>query len=483
MRTIQFREFVGFVLGPITDPDKKTSSQGDSLLPLDGLRGLAVLIVIASHTSAFGMAGQGGIGVFLFFMLSGFVLTVPFARRNELSISWHETWRFFVNRILRIYPAYTVAVLIIARQLDEGGAWIAYSLAMKLGWFHLWTVLEEVRFYLYFPLVIFAVSLLKTRLMQCAGLVVLIVVARLLLKQTSPVYLWLFMAGILACLIYETDSVKRLMRTPVAQKLLGILSFAALAFIVFSAPEMRLQTHLERYMHDSIVPELWCFVFAVLLFGVMFAPNSVAAKWMSSWHMRNIGLLSYGLYLFHVPVRTVMYARGLDNAGLFFATFAVTYVVAYVSYITIEKPFQSLKPKTSFQEWIGPFAWRASALTAIIAALGLAALTANYAAVVARQHRVNFHVAELERSLKGLYEKTNSYPAGITPIGLLDVADHRFWRATPRNQFLYGSDGTSFYSLLVRRESITSIFAKKTVSWCAIGSSEKGADMWGVADC
>jgi len=332
MRKIQ--ALAGFLLSPITDPDKKKSSQGDSLLPLDGLRGLAVLIVITCHSGAFGMAGQGGIGVFLFFLLSGFVLAVPFARRKELSIGWRGTWQFFANRALRIYPAFTVAVLVIAWQIGEGGAWIAKNLTMREGWNHLWTVIEEARFYILFPFTILAISFLKTRLAQCIGLVVLICASWLWIRQT-PVYFWMFLIGVLVCFIYETEAARRFIRRSGPQKIFGALSLAALAVIVLSAP--------ERMRSEWVVPEMWCVLCLMILFGALTAPNSVVGRWMASWHMRHLGLLSYGLYLYHVPVLTALQALGLERSKLFFATFAATWVVAYGSYVVIEKPFLSLK--------------------------------------------------------------------------------------------------------------------------------------------
>ena len=62
-----------YLLDPFTDINQKRSNHGDSLHTLDGLRGIAVIIVLMSHTAAFGMYGQGSLGVLLFFFLSGFV--------------------------------------------------------------------------------------------------------------------------------------------------------------------------------------------------------------------------------------------------------------------------------------------------------------------------------------------------------------------------------------------------------------------------
>lgn len=60
-----WKRIVSYFSSPFIDVDGKRSSHGDSLYPLDGVRGLAVLIVVMSHTSAFGMYRQGSLGVYL----------------------------------------------------------------------------------------------------------------------------------------------------------------------------------------------------------------------------------------------------------------------------------------------------------------------------------------------------------------------------------------------------------------------------------
>jgi hypothetical protein len=76
-------KFLRYLTSPFTNVDSRQSSHGDSVAALDGIRGLPVLIVLTSHTAAFGRSGNGGIGVFLFFALSGFVLMLPFADRPQ----------------------------------------------------------------------------------------------------------------------------------------------------------------------------------------------------------------------------------------------------------------------------------------------------------------------------------------------------------------------------------------------------------------
>lgn len=105
--------FRTYLASPWADVDGRRSSRGDSVAVLDGIRGLAVLIVLASHTGAFGMTGQGSVGVFLFFALSGFVLMLPFAERPARIFQLREVWYYVANRALRIVPLYVAAVLFL----------------------------------------------------------------------------------------------------------------------------------------------------------------------------------------------------------------------------------------------------------------------------------------------------------------------------------------------------------------------------------
>ena len=96
-----------------TDTHYKQPSSGANIAVLDGIRGLAVLTVIASHTAAFGMYGQGALGVWLFFVLSGFLLSMPFCRKPELILDKKYVFFFYRRRILRIIPMYYFYIIVI----------------------------------------------------------------------------------------------------------------------------------------------------------------------------------------------------------------------------------------------------------------------------------------------------------------------------------------------------------------------------------
>ena len=115
----------------------RSISPHDHTFPaLDGLRGLAVSLVLLVHLSAAmraqiadgpvasfwsavsPLSGMGGTGVHLFFVLSGFLLFLPYARTLLIGTRRPSSRRFYKRRLLRILPAYYVALGVVALALE-----------------------------------------------------------------------------------------------------------------------------------------------------------------------------------------------------------------------------------------------------------------------------------------------------------------------------------------------------------------------------
>jgi peptidoglycan/LPS O-acetylase OafA/YrhL len=323
-----------YLASPWTDVNGRQSTHGDSVSALHGIRGLAVLILLASHTGAFGMRGQGGIGVFLFFALSGFVLVLPFADRPNGIFQPREIWHYFANRALRIVPAFVVAVLVIAWQQQESWKWVWLNISFYGGWNHLWSVAEEVRFYILFPFVVAILARLSSGFYRIVALAALILLAwrfqridmiDMMDGRLVPFYFYFFLTGMLACLIYRALNQRSL-----AHSVDVLAPLVILVVVTFNVWEY---------------PELWCFVFLLLLVGTANSESAFTSRLLQSWIMRHLGLLSYSLYLFHVPVMTWLRPWQFEGNQLFAITLAATYLVAVAVYLIVEKPFLMLKPR------------------------------------------------------------------------------------------------------------------------------------------
>lgn len=173
---------------------------------LDGLRAVAVTLVFLSHRAHFGAVDVGQIGVWTFFLISGFLI-VGELHRSRLAIERgassrrYAFWLFAGKRALRILPVYylLLAALAIAhrsvyqRGVDLGLRWHAVFLSdywigvVKEGWpgstSHFWSLAVEQQFYLIAPIVLLAARASR-HLTICAAAVALAAAAHLPVSYT-----------------------------------------------------------------------------------------------------------------------------------------------------------------------------------------------------------------------------------------------------------------------------------------------------------
>ncbi len=356
-----------WLLQPFHDPDKKQSTQGDSLLVLDGVRGFAVLLVMTSHTSAFGMYGHGSLGVLLFFFLSGFVLTLPYSEHIKQIRHPHQHLRYFINRALRIVPIYIVTVVTIDLMFGNPGfsidwSWIFDNISFIKGWNHLWSVAEEVRFYLLFPGLILFLSFVPgktTRIIIVCICAYFFYLHRNFHKidmmngRFVNFYFWVFLGGVGTCFAYKRSLTVAFFNHKYVRFILSASSILILLFIFFSSNQM-IKTFWEPIL-PSIpkglklngwrIPHIWFFLFLVLMFTVTRYSQSAPARFLKMYFFRHIGLLSFSLYLFHMPIFLKMRHYGFKREGMFAIVFIITYFIATLTYVIIEKPFLKLKHK------------------------------------------------------------------------------------------------------------------------------------------
>ena len=146
-------------------------SVGAHLAVLDGLRGIALLLVVASHGSIGGlyfipgvnMAGAGKTGVWLFFVLSSFLLMHQFLQLDAQGRLGARAWgRYALRRVLRIYPLYTVFLLAcwllpLRHQMPPMSAEEVWGhLTLQRGYWLTWSIVVEFKYYLVLPLMVLA---------------------------------------------------------------------------------------------------------------------------------------------------------------------------------------------------------------------------------------------------------------------------------------------------------------------------------------
>jgi peptidoglycan/LPS O-acetylase OafA/YrhL len=345
---------------------------------LDGIRAIAVLAVMAFHADVFfsnepSLPG-GFLGVDVFFALSGFLITTilaeEWARRGGIDLL-----AFYARRALRLLPAVIVllaAIVVYAHVvLNDSAAHFLrrqalWTLVYVQNWniintrpgvlFHLshtWSLSIEEQFYLLWPLLLLGILTLR-RSARAAIVVVLTaagasLVAMVVVTRSDPVHAFygtetraqtlLFGAALgLAAVFGKLPRSDR--RWPAAVGWFGAVALA----LSFAAVDGITST-------DGPITVAGLASVA-LIFGVLCAPHTLLARALSTRVPVAIGRISYGLYLWHLPVFLVLTPRQTDftvwNTGLsFWPLLAVrvtaTFAVATASFVLVERPCLRLK--------------------------------------------------------------------------------------------------------------------------------------------
>ena len=292
---------------------------------LDGLRGIAVLLVIAYH---YGLPGAGFLGVDIFFVLSGYLITSILASewRRSGTIDWHRFWR---NRALRILPAFWLMLAVVALTVPFSQVLISISYlqnwSMAFDWWPVtwslgptWSLAMEWQFYLVWPVaLVFALSRFNPRTIALAAVV---------LGLTSA--LW-------RSVNWDGDWVRTFAGPDTHAD--GLLIGAALALGV-SVPRV-----LWPLLLFALVPQPFGWVAqGGMLLAIVGAAAVIShpSRALAVGPLVAIGRISYGLYLWHVPIGIWIVNSGLGSPIL---ALAVTLVVATLSWRFVEAPLQALR--------------------------------------------------------------------------------------------------------------------------------------------
>lgn len=370
-------------------------SSARRFLAADGVRGLAILVVVA-HNCEFverssanvllkltgAITATGWVGVELFFVLSGFLI-------SGILLDSRGTPRYFRNfyirRVLRIFPLYYTVLFLalfvfphvanvpawtaIAREnqwwfwsyLSNWGAVLGHSVP---GFPHFWSLAVEEQFYLAWPLLVFILSR-RGMTGLCAIMLAATPLLRLALHQLGfssgagyelTVTRWdALAAGALLALFMRDDPSQR--RLAPWMKWITIASGVALVLL----------TLYEHGFHaDDVLVQVWgqsliAILSTSLLYYCVTVPAGAARhvqRVMSAAWLRFFGKYSYAIYVFHVPIHTILafYAADELNAGSGQARFVklviylacvlgLSTLAALVSWRVLEKPFLDLKDR------------------------------------------------------------------------------------------------------------------------------------------
>jgi peptidoglycan/LPS O-acetylase OafA/YrhL len=330
---------------------------------LDGIRGLAMLLVLMCHASQervrpasfIDFDGCGYRGVFLFFVLSAFLLTKCVLDTDEKWLTRPIFWQnYFVRRCLRIYPLYTATLLVCLaldrRHTDDPRHFITsvrsvvehLFLVRGVGVF--WSVPVEFKYYFLLPPIAFTFAFFK-RAPRTTVAVSLACVIWLHIVLASPPglslapYLCFFLLGSLAAFVqWQLDHLdsraSRLWLTS------GAALCALLAAVDLAMPDGA--SHAFGWPNPSSTLQMHFLATAVgwtaFILGTLNGPSAVRT-FFGSRVMVWLGKISFSAYLGHMLVLRVA-VHYLNSGALAWILFMVaTLTLASCSYTLIERPF------------------------------------------------------------------------------------------------------------------------------------------------
>ena len=336
---------------------------------LDGVRAFAVLSVMSWHFVLPGLKG-GFLGVDVFFVLSGFLITTllveEWEARGAIGLG-----RFYMRRVLRLFPALLVVLLVTAPLVPR--LWTLEALFYVANWGvalghlgvcaikHLWSLSIEEQFYLVWPVTLLILLRMRAPRAVIYGTVALLALGSTFFKTqawTSPAsWIRLFHGtdsradqlligcGLGLFLRWSALPERGWFRTAVRVAAMPALAYLAFMFL-FARVYWEFLYHQAGFTGVALAT-------AVMLLQMMTGPY----RWMTAileWGpLVAIGRISYGLYLWHQPIGWLSDPRhyeivpAIARIPLLLVRFGLTFAMAGLSYALIERPALRLKHRFS----------------------------------------------------------------------------------------------------------------------------------------
>jgi peptidoglycan/LPS O-acetylase OafA/YrhL len=321
----------------------------------DGIRGVAILMVLSTHGGWF---RYGWVGVDFFFVLSGFLITGILRRAKQQPFYWR---RFYIKRATRILPplllGIAVTLLIWPRSSLIGTAGYALSLGNVVDMTrfnirpiqHLWSLSVEEHYYFLWPLAVRWLPKRKLQWLLCA-IVVMVPLGRLvftyLLPHHEPYAIYLLtpfridgiaLGSMLALLLEQASWRKRLNKWSVVGVALAFAVFLGLRTIV--GPR-----HFWLNAYNPVFNSMGYSLVALIAFFVIayayLRPDAIPTRILRNRLLTKLGVISYGLYVYSwilmVLIRRSLPSLSWAQGGLIHMVVAIP--LSAVLYKYYERP-------------------------------------------------------------------------------------------------------------------------------------------------
>jgi len=321
---------------------------------IDGLRAIAILMVFAAH--AFGIP-LFWMGVDLFFVLSGYLITGILLRLKDSRATGGSYWSsFYSRRARRILPAYVLFLVVVSFvfRVHWGNIWYWYvffapNIPLALGKVTvaamgpLWSLGVEEQFYFVWPWLVSACS----RLMLRRVAVGIIVVSPLLRAVATPLFnthfpihsLTLFRADTLAmgafiAVASGSDPQWIGRHRPLARNSFAVALPLLVAFSVF--PSFR--AGANSVLFNAIAYSLSVAGLGSILVYVLGSQEDLLHTFLTTRPLRYLGLISYTFYLYHEGVLLQVGLYVHSRIAIALAAFFVTILISVFSWHCFEAP-------------------------------------------------------------------------------------------------------------------------------------------------
>lgn len=339
---------------------------------IDGLRGVSVLAVILFH-SELGILPGGYIGVDVFFVISGFLITSLIY--DEIESGTFSYINFYKRRIARLLPALVLLLVFVFmfglvfydnQAFDNLGKEIFYStigaanilFANGVNYFaqetalrpliHLWSLGVEEQFYLVWPTLLLLLARLNSRKMLLIVVVFFFVslyMASVTVKH-SPMIAYFhpqyrafeLLSGAFVALIVRDPIFTKIQ---IGQRQKEIISYVAIALII--VPMFVLTRESTFPGINTLYP---CIGTALY---IAFSSQTRMSKMVGCSSLVLLGLISYPLYLYHQPIISYLHFFGWadNNLVVLFVTLIVSVPLSWLTYQFVERPIRRLAHKKS----------------------------------------------------------------------------------------------------------------------------------------
>ena len=400
-------------LGNLLEGEQQ-SGKKNTIAVLDGVRAIAVLMVIVFHVNrvsgdniwswrteplTFAISTAGGTGVTLFFVLSGFLLFMPFAKALLSNVSWPLLRVYYMRRVFRIFPGYYVSLFLLiffwhpeyltAAYRGRLLLFLTFLMDASTGTFRqlngpFWTLATEWQFYMILPLLCIAIGLLtrwvplQQRLRAVALSLLAVILGGLALRFWGIYYhdhSWQSFLGMPAYLVNDLRIILY-GQTGKYTEDFAVGMFISLLYIYAQRPSTSPSFTLRW---QRLSPWLWGVGILILVFGAMWHLNSYVPvfsflngifplfSWLNEMLLaigfgmciaailygseslqrvfslplvRWIGLISFSLYIWHLALLVLFQSRVLPLFHL--TNIYVIYLLYWLWVLLVIFPFALL---------------------------------------------------------------------------------------------------------------------------------------------